>query len=302
MKKAVTLLLAVFMLFGAAAYAELKVTATLFPQYDFARRIGGENVQVTKLLPMGADSHSFEPTVRQMLDISESDLFLYTDPEMEPWAEKLIGGIGDGVTVVRCADGIDLEALHEEWEENHEHEDEEEEEHDHHHSYDAHIWLDPMLAVTMCENIRDAFIAADPDHEADYTANAESCIAELTELDGEFAEAASQGGTLVFGGRFAYSHFLRRYNLDYITAYSSCDAESEPSARKMVRVIATVNDSGAKIVFTDELSDGRIAQAIADETGAEVRVFHTLHNSDSEEDTYFGLMRRNLEYIKEALR
>lgn len=309
MKKTVSLLLALLMLLSAAAMAEVKITATLFPQYDFARIIAGDHAEVTKFLPMGADSHSYEPTVRKMLEINGSDLFLYTDPEMEPWAEGLTGGLDDSVKIVECAEGIDLVALNEQWEASHEEEEEEEEhhDHDHEHAYDAHIWLDPTLAAVMCENIRDALIEVDPDNAADYTANAEAYIAELNALDAEIEEtlAGCAGGTVVFGGRFSYSHFLRRYGLEFLTAYSSCDAESEPSARQMVRIIEAMKEKDIRIVFTDELSDGRIADSIAKETGAEVKVFHTLHNLNDEEVeagcTYLSLMEQNLIYLKEAL-
>ena len=75
----------------------MKVVATLFPQYDFARQIAGEHADVTLLLPPGVESHSYEPTPADIIMIGKADLFLYTGEYMEPWAEKILAGAGVGV-------------------------------------------------------------------------------------------------------------------------------------------------------------------------------------------------------------
>ena len=304
MKKIAAFALACALLLCACACAELNVVCSIFPQYDFTRIIAGEHASVTKLLPPGMDSHEYEPSVRDILALDRADLFIYTDEELEMWVKNFSDSLTH-VQSVRCAEGIDLIALNEQWEEIEHHDGEEEEEHVHEHAYDAHIWLDPTLAIVMAENIRDALISADGEHAAEYTENCEALVAELTALDEDFTAlfASCPGAKLYFGGKFAYSHFLRHYGLDYLSAYDSCSDEGEPGARVIMNMVRELNRENAKVVFTDEMSSGEVARAIAEETGCEVLLFHSCHNvsAGDEGESYLSLMRKNYENVKTAL-
>lgn len=302
MFKRISLFLFVF-LFAFSACAELEIVCSIFPQYDFTRRIAGERAHVTKLLPDGIDSHGYEPSPRDIVKTDMADLFIYTDDLLEGWVKNLSGGFTN-VRMIRCAEGIDLEKINEEWESasGHDHG----HEHDHH-SYDAHIWLDPTLSIVMCENILDALIEADPAGEEIYRANCESLIQELTDLDNAFFALfeENKGKTLYFGGKFAYSHFLRHYQVPYVTAYANCSDEGEPGIRTIVTIISEMNEQGAKTIFTDEMSSGQIAESIASETNAQVLLFHTAHNLSKEDMaknlSYIDIMHMNMENIKLAL-
>ena len=70
---------------------KIRIVATLFPQYDFAKAIAGDKAEVTLLLPAGMESHAYEPTPQDVLTIHQADLFLYTGPEMEAWAQSIVG-------------------------------------------------------------------------------------------------------------------------------------------------------------------------------------------------------------------
>ena len=152
MKKKLVSLILVLCLLPLGALAEIEVVASLFPQFDFARAIAGERAHVSQLLPPGQDSHGYEPSMRELLALGEADLFLFTGEAMEPWAASLVGGAQENLTVVDVSAGITAESGHELADEEH--------------SHDAHIWLNPLNAIAMCENIRDALIAADPEGEA----------------------------------------------------------------------------------------------------------------------------------------
>ncbi len=289
----------------AAEKTGLRVVCSLFPVYSFARSIAGEYAQVSQLLPPGMDSHDYEPSAGDMAASDKADLFIYTDDELETWISVLRGGFTH-VKVVRCAEGIDLEALNEQWEKTGENHTGAEGHHsDHGHKYDAHIWLDPTLAVAMCENIRDALSQADEAHREQYAASCKALCDELTQLDAEFRALfdAHPDAILYFGGKFAYSHFLRHYGVKYDSAYDDCSDEGEPGLGAVVRIINAMKAGGGKIIFTDELSSGQIASEIARETGAEVRLFHTGHSVSAEESgkTYLDIMRQNLQVITEAL-
>ena len=126
-------------------------------------------------------------------------------------------------------------------------------------------------------------------------------------LDTEIEEIVknSKRNKLVFGGEFAYIYFLNRYNLEYATAYQGCGEGAEPSAKQIKEIIDTINNEKIPIIFYQELSEGKIAKMIADETNIETLIFHTAHNVTSSElengVTYISIMRENLENIKRAL-
>ena len=206
---------------------KLTVIATLFPQYDFAREIAGDKADIKLLLPPGMESHSFEPTPGDIITIHNSDIFLYTGDEMEPWVSGIVENI-NGMeesennksnhssktpVIADLSQGIELykdkhnhdhgEELCED--ESHDHEEEfcEDESHDHEeepsmnealigeshsHDYNPHIWTSPVLAMTMVENIVGAFIQADPENESYYRANGDAYLAKLHELDHHFRE------------------------------------------------------------------------------------------------------------------
>lgn len=290
-------------LIAFSASAELEIVCSLFPQYDFTRIIAGDRANVSKLLPHGMDSHGYEPSPRDMVKTDMADLFIYTDDLLEGWVKNLSGGLMN-VRIVRCAEGIDLEQLNEDWNE------EEGHDHDHGaqgHSYDAHIWLDPTLSKVMCENILRALIEADPEGEEIYRKNYDGLIQSLDKLDQEFQALFTQypDQALFFGGKFAYSHFLRRYGCSYHTAYQNCSDEAEPGVRAILEIVTEMNAEKAGYIFTDEMSSGEVARAISEQTDAEVLLFHTAHNLSKDDFekglTYFDIMYMNYENVKTAL-
>ena len=304
MKKFLAFLLLFCLPLGASA--EIDVVASLFPQYDFARTIAGDRANVTQLLPPGQDSHGYEPSMRELIGMSEADLFLYTGDAMEPWAASLLGDI-ENLMVVDISEGI-LTLPEHEHEAEHCEDDNcdgthtEDAHSEEPHSHDAHIWLSPKNAIAMCENICKALISVDPEGEEFYRANTDALIAELTALDEAFA-ALKPARTLFFAGKFAYSHFFDRYGFEYMSAYESCSADAEPSARRVVEITEAMKEEGALVLYVDELCDMRVAGALSAETGAEIRVFHTCHNITSEQMengvTYIDLMYENLKGIAE---
>ena len=314
MKRIIAILLIAILLFAlcgcgrreqTAEKTGLQVVCSLFPVYSFARSIAGEYAQVSLLLPPGMDSHDYEPSAGDMAASDKADLFIYTDDQLETWISVLRGGFSH-VKLVRCAEGIDLEALNEEWEKTGENHTEAEGHHSgHEHKYDAHIWLDPTLAIKMCENIRDALSEADNAHSEQYALSCKSLCDEIRQLDTDFQAlfSAHPDAVLYFGGKFAYSHFLRHYGVKYDSAYDDCSDEGEPGLGAVVRIINAMKAGGGRVIFTDELSSGQIASEIARETGAEVRLFHTCHSVSAEESgkTYLDIMRQNLQVIGEAL-
>ena len=160
---------------------KLQIVTTLFPQYDFARVIGGDKVDVTLLLPAGMESHSYEPTPADIIKINKADLFIYTGESMEQWAHSIIESVDSNeVYVLDVSKNVPLLAPNSIVEDNHDHEDENhnhdaevEAGHDHsegdghNHTYDPHIWTSPKNAMIMVNNILEALCEVDPEN-ADY--------------------------------------------------------------------------------------------------------------------------------------
>jgi len=299
----------------------IKVVTTLFPQYDFTRVLAGDRATVTLLLPPGVESHSFEPTPKDIVEISHADLFIFTGEGMEPWAASMLSGIESAsLTVVDASMGISLvegeahdhegtehaDADHEEAE----HADaDHEEEHDHEHEggLDPHIWLDPLLARQMVANIADALIDADPSGESVYRANEEAYLKELDALHAAFEDAFSKVArkNIVYGGHFAFGYFARRYGLTHTSPYAGFAPDAEPTPRRIAELVDLMKESQSTTIYYEELVDPKVAEVISDATGAEMVLLHGAHNLTRDElangASYIGIMRDNLEKLKKGL-
>lgn len=285
---------------------KMTVVTTLFPQYDFARHIGGEYAQVSLVLLPGMESHMYDPTPGDMIRISEADMFIYTGAEMEPWAQTLADSVD--MTRVRIVDAsAGVEMMLEEDEHDHHAEEHDHEGHHHEHTYDPHIWLDMKNAVQMVQTIADAFCETDPAHAKYYQANADDYIGQLEDVDTEIREMIADGSRrdIVFGGRFAYGYFISGYDLDYESVYDSCSAETEPSMAQMAHVIEYINAHQVHYILYEELSTPNVARAIADATGAEMLMFSTCHNVTKDQFeagvTFIDLMKQNADTLRQAL-
>lgn len=313
---------------GGESGKKLKIVATLFPQYDFARQIAGDYADVTLLLPPGMESHSYDLRPADMIEIRESDMFIYTGKYMEVWAQTIIDSLDDSVMVVDVSDGITLEKEEDYFVDEHSahehsthehitHEDtDEDDEHDSHaghshsghtHEYDPHIWTSPVYAMQMVENIVDALMEKDPQHAEEYRQRADEYIDKLAEVDAAFRQVSEESArrTIFFGGRFAMTYFVREYDFDCVSAYHDCSAESEPSISSVMRMIDEIKESGAKAVYYEELADPKVARTIAEETGVKLLLLHSAHNVSRQEYengvTYLDIMWNNVEKLKEGL-
>lgn len=292
----------------------LQVVCTLFPYYDFVRAIGGEYVSPTLLIPAGRETHSFEPTPLDVITVSKADVFIYNGGESEYWVEEILGSAGADIgTVVRMMDWAD--ALEEEIVEgmeghghSHDHEHgHEEDEHHHEITYDEHIWTSPVGAKELCRAICEALCAADSARAAGYRANLESYLLELDALDTSFRQVvqSAQRCTLVFGDRFPLLYFCKTYGLEYRAAFHGCAGDTEPSLATLKYLIDKVSGEEIPVVYTIELSSRKVANAIAETTGAGVVELHSCQNVTREEfdsgATYLSLMRQNVAALKEGL-
>lgn len=272
------------------------VVATLFPQYDFVREIAGDKVNIKLLIAPGIETHSYEPSPKDIIDINKADLFVYTGEYMEPWAANIIKGIkNDKGLILNVSDGIRLE------------EEEHSESHNHSHGYDPHIWTSPVNAVAMCENILNALITVDPDNKSFYEQNAKEYIENLRKLDSDIREcvASSKRKEIVFGGRFAMQYFAEEYGITCISAYDNCSHETEPSVKDVAMITDKIRKDEIPVIYYEELVDPKVARSIANETGVEMLRMHSCHNLSKDDfengEGYISLMNKNLENLRKGL-
>jgi len=299
MKRIFGLLLAVTFLFSGCIYEEkeekLTIVTTLFPQYDFSRAIVGDKARVILLLPPGMESHNYEPGVEDIKKIAESDLFIYTGAIMEPWAESIIASVEIKGKIVDASENIKL-CTHEHMSG----------EHHHHDNLDPHIWSSPENAMVMVENIVNALCVADPQNGDFYRENAKKYLEELEMLHNELTLLGEECEDIVLchGGKFAMT-YLENYGFDFLAAYDSCATSQEPSVMRVKEIIDKINEQKLKGVFCEELSSGRVAQTIGEETGVPVYLLHSCHNLSKDEllrgETYLTLMKSNIENIKKVI-
>lgn len=289
---------------------QLQVVVTLFPHYDFARAIGGAYVSVDYLLPPGIESHSYEPTPKDMIKILDSDVFLYTNILMEPWIESIVSSIDVNKTSsVDLSENITLiKTTNSHTHDDHDHEDEDEHEDEHEAgAYDPHYWTDPNNAILMVDMIEQVFISRMPDKATIFSDNAEKLRESLRQLDASFVDLVnrSESKTILSGGHFAFGYFAERYGLNNLSPYVGFSPDAEPTPKSIAELINTIKDTKAKAIFYEELIEPRVAKIISEETGAEMLLLHGAHNvSKSELEsgvTYVEIMKGNLERLKIGL-
>lgn len=287
---------------------KLKIISTVFPPYDLANHIAGDNAEIKILLPPGSESHTYEPTAKEIIAIQSCDIFLYIGGENEQWADKLINSNDTSkVKIIKLIDCVPT--LSEEDEEEHE------EEHDHHdhdhsdheHETDEHIWTSPKNARLMLSAVYNAICEVDPDNSKTYTENKDAYDEQLAELDSDYKTAVdnAKNKTIVLADKFPFRYLAHEYGLDCYAAFSSCSDESEPSVSAMIKLTKRIREDNVPVVYYLEFSSTKIADTLCDETGATKLMLHSCHNvskQDIENNvSYVDLMKQNLENLKVAL-
>ncbi len=304
----------------------LKIVTTIFPQYDFVREIAGDTgaVSVRMLLSPGEEVHSYEPTPLDIKEIQNCDLFIYVGAENDVWVDRILENMGDKrpetlrlVDLTETVAEESVEGMMEEkghdHEEGHDHGAEErhthsgDSSHEEHEEADEHVWTSPVKAAEITGAIAQKMSELDPANAKEYLANARDYETKLLDLDAQFREIVknAERKVLVFGDRFPIRYFAEEYGLDYFAAFPGCSSESEPSASTLAFLIDKVREEQIPVVFSIEFSNGNIARAICESTGAVQRTYNSCHNVTKEQmengATYVSLMSENLETIREAL-
>ena len=298
---------------------KITVTSVIFPSFDFVRAIAGDRVNLILLLSPGAESHSFEPSPLDIINIRESDLFIYPGSENAKWVERILDSFGSSshspmqkMKVLKLMDMVEaveeelVEGMEDHHDDAHHHEDEHDK-HDDAPSLDEHVWTSPRNAKVIVAAITDALCELDGDNADYYRQNAALYSLRLDELDAELRSVVggAKRKTIVFGDRFPFRYLADAYGLEYFAAFPGCSTETEPSATTVAFLINKVKSENIPVIFHIELSNEKMADAISEATGAKKLLLHSSHNVTKRDFdsgvNYVDIQKNNITNLKEAL-
>ena len=308
---------------ATAGSGKLKVVTTIFPEYDWVKEItaGVDSVDITMLLDTGADLHSYQPTAEDIMKVGTADVFIYVGGESDGWVDDALkNAVNKDMTVINLMDVLKESVKEEEVVEGMQEEEHEDADEDHEQThgdaeeeveYDEHVWLSLKNAKVVVSSIAESLSAKDSANSQKYTANADAYIAKLDTLDQEYQKAVDEGSfdTLLFGDRFPFRYMVDDYDIKYFAAFVGCSAETEASFETIKFLADKVDELGLTHVLTTEKTDGKIAKTIIDTAKAsDVKVIAmdsmqsvTINEVEGGE-TYYSIMEKNLDVLKQALK
>lgn len=266
------------------AEGKLPVVASFYPMADFTRQIGGDLVQVETLIADGVEPHDWEPTARDLTKLGNARLFIYNGG-VESWAQPALEAVQDKKVVsVETGKGLfDEKATH----------------------VDPHVWLSPRKAILEVGAITAALVQADPEHAAVYKKNSEDYQKQLLQLDQRLTKLAAQAPQKLFvTTHAAFGHLAADYGLQQV-AIMGISPDAEPTPADLKKLIDTIKEKQVKYVFFETLVSPRIAQTVAEASGAQTLVLDPLEGLSEagrkNGDDYLKIMTRNIDNLELAL-
>jgi len=268
---------------------------------DLTQRVAGDHAQVLTLVGPNGDAHVFEPGPKESAELVHADLLIANGLGFEPWLQRLEDASGFKRKVILASDGVTPLAAEEE------HDSEEREEEDHHHEgVDPHAFQDLANARIYVANIAKGLSEAAPDHAADFKANADKLIAEITALDQQLKAdfgAIPPEKRRVLTSHDAFHYFGHAYGIEFVSV-QGLSTEAEPTADDLVKVVRQARDGHLSAIFLENMSDPRLAETVAQESG--VRMGGALY-ADALSDPsgpapdYLSLIRYNAKQLLAAM-
>jgi zinc/manganese transport system substrate-binding protein len=278
-----------FVLAGAggsslAAEAPVRVVVSFSILEDIAREVGGGKVEVTGLIGRDANEHVFEPSPAQVRLLTQARLFIVNGLGLEGWLTRLVQSARYRGPVIVATEGIAPITMTEAGETAP--------------SPDPHAWQDPRNGVIYAENIARALASTDPGHAAAYQQRFAYYRAELEALDRRVREtmaAIPAEKRRVITTHDAFAYYGQAYGVTFM-APEGPTTESEPSAKTVAALIRQIRREGIKALFLENISNPRLMQEIARETGAELGpplYSDALSRPDGPAPTYIRMIEHN---------
>ena len=267
---------------------KLRVVATTTLVGDVVSNVGGDQIALTVLMPVGADPHSFEPTPTDVMAVSRAHVVFANGLGLEEFLDELIENAGGDRPVVPVSLGIEVRTLEGK-------------------GVDPHVWFSPVNVVVWTENIQRALAALDPAHREGYETNARRYIRELEALDewieAQVANIPPDRRKMVTDHR-AFGYFADRYGLEMVGAVvKSFSTVAEPSAQELAALEETIRQYDVPAIFVGINVNQALVQRVAEDTGIRLVPLYTgsLGPPGSGAETYLDLMRFNVNAIADGL-
>jgi zinc/manganese transport system substrate-binding protein len=316
--------------FAAPAFAQekLNVIATFSILADIVQNVGGDRVEVTTLVGPDGDAHVFQPAPADAQAVAGADVIVANGLGFEGWMDRLVEASGTTAAIITASEGVTPIAFGEEGhdhghehaegeEHSHDHAEGEEQDHDHaaeeaghdghdHGAEDPHAWQSVTNVALYVGNIERGLAAADPEGAETYAANAAAYLAELDALDAEIKAAVAalpEDRRTVVTSHDAFGYFAAAYGLTFV-APQGVSTEAEASAQDVAALITQIRDEGIAAVFVENISDPRLLEQIASETGAKIGgtlYSDALSGPEGPAGTYLTMMRYNIGQLTAAL-
>ncbi|MEI0447008.1 zinc ABC transporter substrate-binding protein [Brachyspira intermedia] len=284
MKKFLTILFILSLLVGCSNVSKdnkdssnkLKVYASIYPMYDFAKKICGDKADVYNMTSAGSEPHDFEITSKDMANLTKANLFIYNGGGMEHWVDTVKDSIKE-LKYVETSSNIDDKGV------------------------DPHFWLSPIKAKKQMENIKNALAEIDAVNADYYNSNYNYYADRLDELDNHFKDVLSKiKNTNVVVTHPAFGHFCEAYSLNQVAI-----ARDEADPKAMSDTIAFIKNNNVKAIFYEDFSSSKLVDSIAKETGAKILTLNPIESLSEEYinagEDYFSVMESNLVSLTNGL-
>ncbi|MGF7030326.1 zinc transport system substrate-binding protein [Paenibacillus mucilaginosus] len=308
---------------------KINVVTSFYPLYDFASKIGGTHVNAVNVVPAGVEPHDWSPKGRDIQNIKNSQVFVYLGAGFEGWVNDTLESLktDSKSLVVEAGKGVELiegtgdahnhegEAAHQEEEAHadeaahkeeagHDEAAHEEEAHDEH-AVDPHVWLSPLNAKKIAENIKNALVQADAAHQADYEANYKKLAADLDALHQEFkTKLAAVPKKEIVVTHQSFGYLAKEYGLVQ-KPIMGLAPDAEPTSKDLQSVLKFIKDNDVKYIFFEELVSDKLAKTLAQDAGVQTAVLSPLEGLTEEQvkagDDYVKVMKNNLNSLVKAL-
>jgi zinc/manganese transport system substrate-binding protein len=268
----------------------VKIVASFSILGDMAKIIGGDHVRVETLVGPEQDAHVFEPSPLDAARVAQADLVILNGLGFEGWMERLVGSSGRKQPVVIASDGIVPRRMDNQARP----------------SLDPHAWQNVANARLYAANIAKALIAADPSDEEAFRSNLSDYDAALAVLDQEIRSVMSaipQERRKIVTTHDAFGYFSEAYGLELLSPVG-VSTEAEPSAKDIARIIRLVRTEHVPAIFLETISDPRLANQIATETGAKIGgtlYSDALSRENGPAGSYIAMMKTNIRELTKAL-
>jgi zinc/manganese transport system substrate-binding protein len=284
-------LISLLMASPALAQSPVKVVATFSILADLARHVGGDRVVVASLVAPDGDAHVYAPTPADARKLSDAQLVLANGLGFEGWIARLVKSSATKAPTVTVSTGIKpLKAVD-----------------DHGHGgSDPHAWQSVANTKIYVGNIRAGLIQVDPAGKAVYEANASAYLAQLDVLEAEVKDTIAKipaERRRIITTHDAFGYFGSTYGMTFI-APAGVSTESEASAKDVARIITQIKKQKIPAVFLENVSDPRLMQQIAKESGARIggKLYSdALSAPGGQAATYLDMMRSNVREFSAAL-